>query len=98
MVEHFVCSLLLIVIAQAAIVLLFRLKDTVQINHPSASKCTGLPDARRPHACSLVPMGQDGDFIHVRPQLGPMTRATIEWYLERGGSGRLQADFRPEDN
>ena len=98
MADHFVFSLLLIVIAQATILLILRLKDAVQIKHPSASDCTGPPDSKKFQARSLAPTCQDGDVIHGRPRLDPLSRATIEWYLDRGASSRFQAYFRPEDN
>jgi hypothetical protein len=102
MAEHLGFSLLLMAIAQATILLIFWLHDTAQIgarrNHPSGLEFTGLPDARRSHARSLAPRRQDGGVIHSRHHLGPMTRATIEWYLQRGESSRFHAYFRPEDN
>jgi len=66
--------------------------------HPSGLEFAGLPDAKRSHARSLAPRRQDGGVIHSRHHLGPMTRATFEWYLQSGESSRFPAYFRPEDN
>ena len=67
-------------------------------DHPSGPELTSLPDARRSHARSLAPRRQDGGVIHCRHPLGPMTRETIEWYLQRGEASRFHAYFRPENN
>jgi hypothetical protein len=100
--EHLGFSLLLLAIAQATILLFFRLYDIAQIearrDHPSGPEFTGLPDARRSPARSLAPSRQDSGVIHGRHHLGPITRATIEWYLQSGEARRFQAYFRPEDN
>ena len=100
--EHLGFCLVLMAIAQATILLIFRLYDIAQIEarrkHPSGLELTGLPDARRSHARSLAPRRQDGVVVHSRHHLGPMTRATFEWYLQSGESSRFPAYFRPEDN
>jgi hypothetical protein len=67
-------------------------------DHPSGPELTSIPDARRSHARSLAPRRQDGGVIHRRHHLGPTTRATIEWYLQRGEASRFHAYFRPENN
>jgi hypothetical protein len=67
-------------------------------DHPSGLELTGLPDARRSPARSLAPRRQDSGVIHGRHHLGPITRATIEWYLQRGEASRFHAHFRPENN
>jgi hypothetical protein len=94
--------LVLMAIAQATILLICRLYDIAQIearrNHPSGLEFTGLPDARRYHARPLAPRRQDGGVIHSRHPLGPMTRTTVQWYLQRGEAIRFHAYFHPEDN
>ena len=100
--EHLGFSLLLLLIAQATILLFFRLYDIAQIearrNHPSGPEFTGPPDARRSHTRSLAPRLQDSGVIHSRHHLGPMTRTTVQWYLQRGAASRFHAYFNPEDN
>ena len=94
--------LLLMLIAQATILLIVRLCDIAQIearrNHPSGLEFTGLPDARRYASRSLAPRLQDSGVIHSRHHLGPMTRTTVQWYLQGGAASRFHAYFRPEDN
>jgi hypothetical protein len=94
--------LVLMAIAQATVLLIFRLYDIAQTearrDHPSGLEFTGLPDARRSHARSLAPRRQDSGVIHSRHHLGPMTRTTVQWYLQRGAASRFHAYFHAEDN
>src|SRR5262245_51210305 len=102
MVESLGFYLVLMLIAQATILLFFRLYDIAEIearrNHPSGPEFTRLPDARRSHTRSLAPRRQDSDVIHSRYHLDPMTRTTVQWHLQRGAASRFHAYFRPEDN
>jgi hypothetical protein len=94
--------LVLLAIVQATILLIYRLYDLARIearrNHPSGLEFTGLPDARRYRARPLAPRSQDGGVIHSRHPLGPMTRTTVQWYLQSGAASRFHAYFHPEDN
>ena len=102
MLERLVFYLLLMVIAPATMLLIFRLYDIAQIearrNHPSGLEFTGPPDAGGYHARPLALRRQDGGVIHSRHPLGPMTRTTVQWYLQRGAASRFHAYFHPEDN
>jgi len=94
--------LVLIAIAQATILLIYRLYDMAQHeggrNHPSDLELTELPDARRYHARPLAQRRQDGGTFHGRHPLGPMTLSTLQWYLQWGELSRFRANFHPEDN
>ena len=94
--------LVLLAIAQATILLIYRLYDIARIearrNHPSNLEFTDLPDARRYRSRPLAPRRQNGGVIRSRYPLGPMTRTTVPWYLQRGAASRFRAYFHPEDN
>jgi hypothetical protein len=102
MAESVAFTLVFIAIAQATILMIFRVYDISQSeaggNDPSALEFTGSPDAEKFHARPLAPGRQDGGVIHSRHPLGSMTRKTLDWYLQGGAASGLHAHFNPEDN